>query len=601
MNKSEKCYYAIIENKKRGKFSGASPIQVAKKVASNKLKSGKEIEFYLDEVGGKKKRLGPYQARKDKKTGQVVVVNGGKVMKGGVLSENDKSTLRNLFNNFNISTHVEIKDNELKQFLSFRLPLISFGREPIVVFNPVIIRSVRTMGKIHPINIYKYMLAVFKEGIGNVYIMIYGNNLTSDIVSMLDFFLNPKYSEHFVKLSKQNTLESLKNPINIESRTIRDEAGKIWELLYNNESKEKAIVYSPIYSQPLIRKCVYFDLTFGKLDEQTIQSDINNFPIPENNNQKYLILTNTGISRMSMNEPIIYVREQVIVQHQVRRIIPSIEKIRLLKLKKFDKQLNIFRQNKLSLNIPNITPNNKRALNDVIKLMDEIEAEKIRLIRQLDYEEREEQKQQEEQKKLQEIHFDYCIYTDPTDRKKLMIKSHLGIKSYDFNENLDNVNIKNICNILLGIPEIFGRFSRIREVSKSIQKRHNTARNLPFQLSSIINNISTKSNQKQLENQIKQLQEIIESLKLLEPKQPESQLNKAGRKLTTFPEFKSQLNNIKSIIQQLQPQLQPQPQNLEQQLTQLQKILGDKLIESQKVSHFINNRMPIQDFKLSNI
>ena len=45
MDKSEKCYYAIIENKKRGKFSGASPIQVAKKVASKKLKAGKEIEF----------------------------------------------------------------------------------------------------------------------------------------------------------------------------------------------------------------------------------------------------------------------------------------------------------------------------------------------------------------------------------------------------------------------------------------------------------------------------------------------------------------------------------------------------------------------------
>ena len=52
MNKLEKSYYAIIENKKRGKFSGAGPSQVAKKVASKKLKSGKEMEFYLDEVAG---------------------------------------------------------------------------------------------------------------------------------------------------------------------------------------------------------------------------------------------------------------------------------------------------------------------------------------------------------------------------------------------------------------------------------------------------------------------------------------------------------------------------------------------------------------------
>jgi hypothetical protein len=90
MNKLEKCYYAIIENKKRGKFSGVGPIQVAKKVASKKLKTGKEMEFYLDEVAGKKKRFGPYQARKDKKTGKVVVVKGRKVMKGGLLSESDR-------------------------------------------------------------------------------------------------------------------------------------------------------------------------------------------------------------------------------------------------------------------------------------------------------------------------------------------------------------------------------------------------------------------------------------------------------------------------------------------------------------------------------
>ena len=97
MNKLEKSFYVIIENKKRGKFSGAGPIQVAKKVASKKLKSGKEMEFYLDEMGSKKKRYGPYQARKDKKTGRVSVVKGRKVMKGGVLSENDKSKLRNFF------------------------------------------------------------------------------------------------------------------------------------------------------------------------------------------------------------------------------------------------------------------------------------------------------------------------------------------------------------------------------------------------------------------------------------------------------------------------------------------------------------------------
>ena len=99
MDKSEKSFYAVIENKKRGKFYGASPSQVAKKVASKKLKSGKEMEFYLDEVGGKNKRYGPYQATKDKKSGKVSVVKGRKVMKGGLLSSRDREILIRIFNN----------------------------------------------------------------------------------------------------------------------------------------------------------------------------------------------------------------------------------------------------------------------------------------------------------------------------------------------------------------------------------------------------------------------------------------------------------------------------------------------------------------------
>jgi len=78
MDKSEKSFYIIIKNKKCGKFSGAGPIQVAKKVASKKLKAGREMEFYLDEVCGKNKRYGPYQATKDKKSGKVSVVKGEK-------------------------------------------------------------------------------------------------------------------------------------------------------------------------------------------------------------------------------------------------------------------------------------------------------------------------------------------------------------------------------------------------------------------------------------------------------------------------------------------------------------------------------------------
>lgn len=518
MNKLEKSFYVIIENKKRGKFSGAGPIQVAKKVASKKLKSGKEMEFYLDEMGSKKKRYGPYQARKDKKTGRVSVVKGRKVMKGGVLSENDKSKLRNFFFKFNNSNNVIIKSiNELKQFLSVRLPLISFGHEPIVFFNPIHIRSFRTDMR-YSMVLYQYMFAVFKEGNGNIYIMIYNNNETSEIVNMTEFFLNPKYSMYF---KDSNILLSLQKPENIESRRIRDEAGKIYELLYiptGNESKQKVIIYIPNYSHPLIRKCVYPDLTFGILDEQprTITSE---FPIPESKYQKFLILKKTGLSGMSVNEPVIYVR------------------------------------------VP-------------LELKSETES----------------------------LKFDYCIYYLSNDNK-------LRITGINYNEEfiIDNGNLRNlnsiIFSILFGIPVEFGRFSRIREVSKSILKYHNTKGKLPLQLNSIINDIPKNLKQKQLEKQITQLQQIIESLKLLEPKEPEVQLNKATSKLTIFPELKTQLNQIQSLIQHLQPQQtfkQPQ-QTLEQQLSQLQKLLTDKLIEQKKLKLFTNNHIPIQDFKTSNI
>ena len=366
--------------------------------------------------------------------------------------------------------------------------------------------------------LYQYMFAVFKEGNGNIYIMIYNNNETSEIVNMTEFFLNPKYSMYF---KDSNILLSLQKPENIESRRIRDEAGKIYELLYiptGNESKQKVIIYIPNYSHPLIRKCVYPDLTFGILDEQprTITSE---FPIPESKYQKFLILKKTGLSGMSVNEPVIYVR------------------------------------------VP-------------LELKSETES----------------------------LKFDYCIYYLSNDNK-------LRITGINYNEEfiIDNGNLRNlnsiIFSILFGIPVEFGRFSRIREVSKSILKYHNTKGKLPLQLNSIINDIPKNLKQKQLEKQITQLQQIIESLKLLEPKEPEVQLNKATSKLTIFPELKTQLNQIQSLIQHLQPQQtfkQPQ-QTLEQQLSQLQKLLTDKLIEQKKLKLFTNNHIPIQDFKTSNI
>jgi hypothetical protein len=236
-------------------------------VASKKLKSGKEIEFYLDEVCGKKKRYGPYQATKDKKTGRVSVVKGEKVMKGGVLSTSDRYTLKEIFKNFNNNGN-GFNNHNLKMFVKSRLPIISFGNEPIVYFYPFGISK------------FTYRFAIFKERIGNIYIMIYRLNGNIDIESMTDFFLNPYYSSNFdtfgngiFGLNKQNILLNLQNQKIIESRTIREEAIKINELLYSqtdNKSTQKVMIYVPNYYHPRIMKCVYRDLTFGVLDKETV-------------------------------------------------------------------------------------------------------------------------------------------------------------------------------------------------------------------------------------------------------------------------------------------------------------------------------------------
>lgn len=399
MDKSEKSFYVIIKNKKRGKFSGAGPIQVAKKVASKKLKSGKEMEFYLDETGGKKKRYGPYQARKDKKSGKIAVVNGRKVMKGGVLSTSDRYKLKEIFKNFN-NNGEGFNISKLEDFVKSRLPVISFGREPIVYFYPVGISK------------FTYRFAIFKERIGNIYIMIYRLNSNIDIVSMTDFFINPNYSSNFntvgnnrFGLNKHNILTSLQKSEIIESRTIREEARKIYELLYlptGNKSKQKAMIYVPNYYQPRIRKCVYPDLTFGVLDEETVNQRISQemiqSEVPESFYQLYLIKQQSFFN--GYYEPVIYIQ----------------------------------------LPLPN---------------KEELEKQKLLLQLQIN------------------PYFNYCIYTDPTDRNRLKIISYNALTKFistsDFNEKLYNdVNIKMACYILLTIPVQFGRLERVKRIANSI-------------------------------------------------------------------------------------------------------------------------------------
>ena len=444
MDKSEKSYYAVIGNKKRGKFSGASPIQVAKKVASKKLKAGKEMEFYLDEVAGKKKRLGPYQARKDKKSGRVAVVKARKVMKGGVLSESDKVKLKQFFDNINNNNSREqqllrqLQYNSLKDvYTKSILPIISFYREPIVFFN--VIRTV------HNTNIYT--LAAFKERIGNIYIMIYiiinRNETKIDIVSMTEFFLNPYYSyylnERYYKNNNNNQsqidkldfnhiLSSLQKPENNNSRTIREEARKIYELLYTqtgNKSTQKAIIYVPNYYKPRIKKCVYSNLTFGKLDEETVNQriiqDMIKSEVPESFYQLYLIKQQSFFN--GYYEPVIYI--------QLPLPLPNSKILEEFKyLIKYNKNLN--------------KQTNSRIINKANK---------------------------------NNPYFNYCIYTDPTDRNRLKIIiydpkfQYAQLSTSDFNENLstDN-NIKMACSILLTIPEEFGELKRVRRIANRIIK-----------------------------------------------------------------------------------------------------------------------------------
>ena len=193
MEKSEKSFYVIIENKKCGKFSGKTPIQVAKKVASKKLKSEKktEISFHLDEVGGKKKKYGPYHGRKDKKTGKVVVFKGGKIMKGGVLTMNDITKLQIAFKS---NCKITLNNGQILRNIPKSIINIPFGfiaTKPLILFNlkntgqpPN--KTVRTNGMQGIVWEYKY--AVFEDTNGNIWIFFMNQSEQVLYMNFYEFF-----------------------------------------------------------------------------------------------------------------------------------------------------------------------------------------------------------------------------------------------------------------------------------------------------------------------------------------------------------------------------------------------------------------------------
>jgi len=307
MDKSEKSYYAVIENKKRGKFSGAGPIQVAKKVASKKLKAGKEMEFYLDEVAGKKKRFGPYQARKDKKSGKVAVVKGRKVMKGGLTPD----FITKLQAAFTSNRNLHLNKRQTLQN-PVRIVDIEYNGEnkPFIFFNP-------------ERNNYKY--AVFEDE--NGILLLFFKNDTSDTsetmcTNFFEFFCsnNSNNSQKNYKLKILSSLiigndeiqtSSYFNTNNVNNKPFKnkpevqriiEKAKEINELLKSN-FRFKIISYIKN-----IQLCAYSDSTFGILDKTEPYKSKLLVKNPDYNNQIFLIMKK---SLFKGREPVIFLRKPI--------------------------------------------------------------------------------------------------------------------------------------------------------------------------------------------------------------------------------------------------------------------------------------------------
>jgi hypothetical protein len=315
MDKSEKSYYAVIGNKKRGKFSGAGPIQVAKKVASKKLKAGKEMEFYLDEVAGKKKRFGPYQARKDKKSGKVAVVKGRKVMKGGLLTPDDIEKLQNAFQQ---NREICLNKGQQLSIPPIRIIDIPFGfkTKPLIFFN--LIKTDNNCGKSNGGNKWKYNYAVF-ESKGFFFQFFENSNKQIMYSNFLDVYLTG-FSNKLNTIHKIDSIEKLnslidgingnnhKNSSGI--KRICEKAQELKKFLESNKiSNTKIIYYTGEFQK--IQKCVYPDLTFGILDEK---SKYNKEIIPEcySNYQIFLIMKQSFTKGF---EPVIFLRKPI--EHQL--------------------------------------------------------------------------------------------------------------------------------------------------------------------------------------------------------------------------------------------------------------------------------------------
>jgi hypothetical protein len=347
--------------------------------------------------------------------------------------------------------------------------------------------------------------------------MIYIDENNVEIVNFVDFFLNPEYSKHFkivgnssYEIVRNDIIYKLKNSEIIDSRIIQSATNYMFNFL---EYENSIIMYCPDYSRPLRRKCVYPDLTFGILDKEKperIPQNKNSFPTPESPYQRFLILTNTGMSGMSVNEPIIYVRQSELQLQQQQ-----------LQLQQQQLQQQQLQQQQLQqLQLQQLQLQQQQLQQQQLQLQQQQPQQLEQHIKQTRFEEQQQLQQlqlQQQQLQLQQqqpLHFDNCIFSSGYNQLKIMSYSNY-IQDFILSNMKFRIE-KEILQNLVDIPNEFGRFKRIKDISRIQIRQKSSINKLERAIGRLFNNETIKNfkiNEKLLTNSIKPIRQRLEGLK----------------------------------------------------------------------------------------